>query len=93
MEGIITVKQTVESGDWLAKIDLKDAYLTVAIFPGHRHFLQFFWEGIRYEFISLPFGVSQAPWAFTKLLRPVMVALRRRDTRRFLFGRYPDCGG
>ena len=32
MEGISTVRHTIREGDWLAKLDLKDAYLTVPIF-------------------------------------------------------------
>ena len=41
MEGISTVRHTIREGDWLAKLDLKDAYLTVPVFEGHRKFLRF----------------------------------------------------
>ncbi|KZS10033.1 Uncharacterized protein APZ42_025603 [Daphnia magna] len=33
MEGVETVRHTVRQGDWLAKIDLEDAYLSVALNP------------------------------------------------------------
>ena len=33
MEGISTITHTIREGDWLSKLDLKDAYFTVPIFP------------------------------------------------------------
>lgn len=48
MEGISSVKHTIREGDWLTKLDLKDAYLTVPISEGHRKFLQFKWGGAFY---------------------------------------------
>ena len=58
------------------KIDLKDAYYTVPIHPNHRRYLRFMYQGILYEFGCLPFGLSSAPRAFTKLLKPVVVLIR-----------------
>jgi hypothetical protein len=39
MEGISSVRHTIRERDWLTKLDLKDAYLTVPIFEDHRKFL------------------------------------------------------
>ena len=72
MEGISTVRHTIWERDWLAKLDLKDAYLTVPIFSLHRKFLRFKWGHDIFEFVSLSFGLSSAPGAFTKLLRVVI---------------------
>jgi hypothetical protein len=85
MEGISSVRHTIREGDWLTKLDLKDAYLTVPIFEGHRKFLQFKWEGVLFEFVSLPFGLSSAPWAFTKLLRVVVAFLRKNGIRLVIY--------
>ena len=52
----------------MTKLDLKDAYLTVPVATTNRKFLYFIWDKKIYEFISLIFGVSSAPWVFTKLL-------------------------
>ena len=76
MEGISTIRHTVREGDWLAKLDLKDAYLTVPVFEGHRKFLRFVWRESCYDFVALPFGLSSVPRAFTKLLRVVVAYLR-----------------
>ncbi len=44
--------------DWLAAIDLKDAYFHVSILPRHRPFLRFTFEGRAYQYKVLPFWVS-----------------------------------
>ena len=85
MEGISTVRHTIREGDWLAKLDLKDAYLTVPIFSHHRKFLRFQWGRDTFEFVSLPFGLSSAPWAFTKLLRVVIAHLRKLGLRLVIY--------
>lgn len=41
MEGINTVRHTVRQGDFLAKVDLTDAYLTIPIYKDHRKYLRF----------------------------------------------------
>ena len=58
------------------KFDLKQGYHHVDIFPAHQTFLGFSWnvEGRRrhYVFTVLAFGLSSAPYLFTKLLRPLV---------------------
>jgi hypothetical protein len=85
MEGISTLRHTIREGDWLAKLDLKDAYLTVPIFSLHRKFLRFKWGHDIFEFVSLSFGLSSAPWAFTKLLRVVIAHLRKLGLRLVIY--------
>ena len=41
MEGIHTLREIVAEGEWLAKLDLKDAYFTVPIFQEHQEYLHF----------------------------------------------------
>lgn len=85
MEGVNTVRHTVRLGDWLAKIDLKDAYLTVALDPEQRHLFQFRWRGKFFKFISMPFGLGPAPGVFTKLLKPIASFLRQRGLRLVVY--------
>ena len=40
----------LQSGDWMVKMDLKDAYLQVTINPCHQPLLSFLWEGKYYMF-------------------------------------------
>lgn len=81
MEGNSMLKHLVKQGDWFAKIDLRDAYLTVPIHPTHRRFLQLKWRYYLYQLTCLPFGLSYAPWMFSKLLKPVAAYLRRHGIR------------
>lgn len=81
MEGVNTVRHMIRPGDWLGKVDLKDAYFTVALDKRQRQFFQFRWRKQLYQYISMPFGLNLAPWAFRKLLKPVISGLRQRGIR------------
>ena len=85
MEGITTVRHTVRRDDFLAKVDLTDAYFTVPIFRGHRKYLRFRWGRKTYEYTCLPFGLSASPWVFTKLLRVAVAFLRRQGVRLVIY--------
>ncbi|XP_022778082.1 uncharacterized protein LOC111319599 [Stylophora pistillata] len=61
MESILMVKDLLRKGDFLVKIDLKDAYLTVPIGEAHQKFLRFRWKDALLEFSCLPFGLASAP--------------------------------
>ena len=62
---------------------LKSGYDHVDIFPEHRAFLAFSWDfgtGVAryFQFTVLPFGLSSAPFIFTKLLKPLETLWRSR---------------
>lgn len=69
----------------MAKLDLKDAYLTVPVCIAHQPFLRFRWRENAYQFTCLPFGLAPAPRVFTKLLKPIMVALRSKGVRVIIY--------
>ena len=85
MESVRTVKAIIQKGDWLLKLDLKDAYLSVPIHADHQKYLRFRWENRTWQFRTLPFGLSSAPQTFTKLLKPVVSTLRRLGVRIILY--------
>ncbi|XP_006822422.1 uncharacterized protein LOC102810112 [Saccoglossus kowalevskii] len=66
METPSSVLLSVNSGDWLASLNLSDAYLHILI-----HHLRFPIEGKIYEFTALPFGLCTAPYVLTSVLRQV----------------------
>lgn len=60
----------------LTTIDLKDAYYLIRIASSDRKYLRFLFEDVLYEFNCLLFGLSTAPYTFTKILKPVISYLR-----------------
>ena len=81
MEGVAAVVDLLQPGDYLAKIDLKDAYFAVRVAEKDQRYLKFKWKGKCYRFSVLPFGLGSSPKVYTKLLKPVMALLRRAGIR------------
>ena len=85
MEGINWVKNKIQQGDWLIKGDLKDAYFTIPIYNVDQKYLRFLWEGNAYHVHCLPFGITVAPWVFTKLMKVPVSYLRRMRIRLIIY--------
>jgi hypothetical protein len=45
MENLQSVRFLLREGDWMVKLDLKDAYLTIPIHPSHQKFVRLGWKG------------------------------------------------
>lgn len=80
-----TVVRLMLPETYMATLDLEDAYLLVPIIEEHRKFLRFRWRKTTYEFTALPFGLSTAPYIFTKILRPVVAHLRERGYQSIIY--------
>ena len=61
MENLSCLKTLLLPGDFMTNIDLKDAYLSVAVHEHSQKFLSFIWEEKCYQFKALPFGLCSAP--------------------------------
>ena len=85
MESTASLRDIIQRGDFMGRLDLKDAYLTIPIVSNRRKYLWFHWKGQNYEFRTLPFGLASAPRVFTKLLRPVAAALRKKGIRLLIY--------
>ncbi len=84
MKGLETVKSLVRKGDWLVKLDLKDACITVPILPTQKN-LTFCLEKTNLSVSCLPFGLCSAPRLFTKLMKVVVGFLRERGLRLVVY--------
>jgi hypothetical protein len=76
MESLPLVIRSVRRGEWLASLDLKDAYFHVPVRQGHWKFLRFCVQDQCYQYTVLPFGLSTSPRIFTKVLSLVMSQIR-----------------
>jgi len=78
-----------QKNDYLFSFDLKSGYHHIDIYQPHRRYLGFSWEsqGVTqfYLFAVLPFGLSTACYAFTKLLRPLVKHWRAQGLRALLY--------
>lgn len=62
-----TVIRMLSPGDFLASIDLEDAYLLLPIHPEDRKYLRFRFKNQLFQVTALPFGLASAPFIFTKI--------------------------
>ena len=67
--------------DFLASLDLKDAYFQIPIHGSSRKLLRFMSEGTVYQFKALCFGLSTAPQVFTRVFAAVSAWAHARGIR------------
>ena len=81
IEDIRTVLNLLDHGDYMCKLDLKDAYLFVPIHNDFKKYLRFKYDGTLFQFKALPFGLTSAPYLITKIIRSILSYLRGRGIR------------
>ena len=71
-----------QKGDYMFSFDLKSGYHHIDIFHEHTKFLSFAWDIDNrtqyFSFSVLPFGLTTAPYVFTKCLRPMVHHWRQK---------------
>ncbi len=70
-----TIKQILPSiyqDTWMCSLDLKNAYYHLPIHKEHRKYLVFRVDQKLFQFNVLPFGLTSAPYLFTRMLKPVV---------------------
>ena len=72
-EGLADLLRLGGRGWWACSWDLENGYHHLDIRPESRDLLGFGWRERWYRYCVLPFGMSLAPWAFTRVVR-VLVA-------------------
>ncbi|KAL0861715.1 hypothetical protein ABMA27_009196 [Loxostege sticticalis] len=99
MEDYRTATKLMSPNCYMASVDLQDAYFLINMHESSKKYLRFKFEQHTYEFQCLPFGLSSAPYIFTKLLKPVVSYLRSKgffivnylDDFLCLGSSYSDC--
>lgn len=85
LESLQTVYSLLRKNDFMTKIDIKDAYLHIPIAPEHQSFLRFNFRDVTYQFLALCFGLTTAPWAFSRLMKPLVARLRAQGVRLVIY--------
>ena len=85
MASLAAVLPELQRNCWGASLDLKDAYLHVAIHPSSRKWLGFAIGDENFRFRCLPFGLSLAPRTFTRVVKVIAEHLRRQVVYIFIY--------
>ena len=75
METVAVIAKTITEGLWACSIDIQDAYFHVPITWEFHKFLAFKVGNKVFVFQFLPFGLSPAPWVFTRIIKPIKANL------------------
>ena len=85
METASSVLLSVRRGDFLASIDLKDAYFQIPVHTSSRKWLRFVSDVTVHQFKVLCFGLSTAPQVFTRVFATVLAWAHTRGVRLLLY--------
>jgi hypothetical protein len=85
METPASIRLALRENDWLTSIDLKDAYFHIPIHHNSRPYLRFVWEKKTYQFKALCFGLSTAPYVFTRVFRLVSTLAHQHGHRLYRY--------
>lgn len=69
----------------MGKIDISQAYFHIPIRESHRRYLAFSYENQLYQMTSLPFDLSSAPLAFSRVSKWIASMLRARGIRVLVY--------
>lgn len=90
------VAACVRKGDELFTVDISSAYYSVPLHPSSQKYMGWKFRGKHYVSRVLPFGLTLAPYAFTKVVKPIVKFLQSLGIRvvnymdDFVFACYPD---
>ena len=76
METVASLRNAVQPNDYAVSVDLQDAYFHVPVHKSSQKYLRFALEGVVYQFVCLPFGLSSSPQIFTMVMDVVMMHQR-----------------
>ena len=85
MEVLSDLKVLLEPSDFMITINLSDTCMTLPIEEESRNYQCFQFQDQMFQFCVLPFGLNDAPRAFTKTLKPPVGTLRSLGFKLVVF--------
>ena len=85
MVDISLLKSVLKQGDFMTKLDLRDAYLTVPVDKKNREFISASFGGVYSTNSLASLSVSSSGRIFTKAMKPVIAFLRDMEIRLLIF--------
>ncbi|KAK0403956.1 hypothetical protein QR680_017214 [Steinernema hermaphroditum] len=85
MESISSLRSLLTQGDFMIKIDMKDAFFGIPMAPSSQPYLSICFADNYYCFTALPFGLSLAPYVYAKVMRTVAAWLRSQGIRLIVY--------
>lgn len=79
------VVESLLASDYLASVDLSQAYCHIPIVDRHRRFLTFLYKNRRYNWTCLPFGLATAPQSFALVTNWVAELFRKEGIRILVY--------
>ena len=85
MEGLHTAQSLIRRRDVMTKVDISDFFMHKPIGPPNRRYFRFMYDGRKFQYTAMPFGLCSAPRIATKFLQPAIRRLRRMGIRLVVF--------
>ena len=83
MKTVALISKCITQNLWGVIIDLKDAFFLIPTACLFHKFLAFVINDRTFFFQFMPFGHSLAPWAFTRIMRPIMREIHKKGIISF----------
>lgn len=81
MEGVSALRELLEPGDFMLKLDIRDAFTLIPIHEASRKYLCFDFHGTIMRYTSLAFGLSVSPLVYHKIQRFPAELLRKQGIK------------
>ena len=76
-KGLKDLADLAEKGDSTVSYDMMSGYYHVSLFQESRKYVGCGWGSKYYVYNCMPFGLSTAPWVFSKVMRELGMHWRR----------------
>ena len=77
MESFEHALSLVTPNVYMASLDIKHAYYSVAVDKNHQKYLSFEFQGKYYVYTCIPNGLASGPYLFTRIMKPALGTLRK----------------